>query len=257
MPTFTTSAAASCGVSMWLKTPTMEMPGVLGRLLFHAVHALPEVGGVLVPGQDPHLALAAHERGQLGHHLAAGVHVVHPVEGEALRVGGVAVEGHDGDVARDRVVDGARHLAGVRAGEEDGGGALVDRLGDALRLDLAVLLGGREPGDLDADLVLLRQLAGGRLGPRPGGEEDRVGRALGDERDLAAGGPAGVPAGFEQAATARGRRSEGELHLLHGRSFKGAHHARAARASRRAVMRPDHWSSTTATMVAQPMMIHS
>ena len=89
-----TSAAASCGVSMWLNTPMIGHARVLRGLLLRALHAVLEVRRVLIAGENRDLALAVHQLGQLGHRLLAGLDVVDAVVGEALRLRRVAVERH-------------------------------------------------------------------------------------------------------------------------------------------------------------------
>ena len=91
---------------------------------------LRRLGAFWLPARIAILPLLADLLRQLGHHRLAQLHVVDAVEREPLGLGRVAVEGHDRHAARDRVVDGAGHLAGVRARDQDGVGALVDRLGD-------------------------------------------------------------------------------------------------------------------------------
>ena len=159
------------------------MPFGLGRLGLDPLDAAAQVGRVLIAGEDGHLPLAVQQLGELLHDLLTDAEVVDAVVGEALRLRRVAVEGHDRHAARHRVVDGAGQLAGVRAGDEDGVGPFVHRLGDPLRLNLAVLDRRSQPDDLDGDADLGREIAGRRLGAAPGREEDRVGRALGDHRD--------------------------------------------------------------------------
>ena len=118
---------------------------VLGRLGLHALDAPAQVGRVLVAGQDRDPALAAQQLGELAHHVLAQLAIVDAVVREALRLRRVAVERHHRHAARDGVVDRAGHLAGVGAGDQDRARAFVDGLGDALGLDLAVLLGRRQP----------------------------------------------------------------------------------------------------------------
>ena len=159
-----------------------------GRSLLDAFDAFAQVGRVLVAGQDRDRSRVPHLLRELFHHRLTRLHVVNAVEGEAFRLRGVAVEGHHRHAASDRVVDRAVDFSGIGAGDEDRVGAFIDRLGDALGLDLAVFGRRRQPGDLHRHAVLLRQLLGRgfRAGPRR--QEHRIGRALRDHRDLEPGG---------------------------------------------------------------------
>ena len=86
---------------MWLNTPTIVHARMLRGFVLRALHAMLEVRRVLVAGEDRDLALAVHQRRQLGHRLLAGLDVVDAVEREALRLRRVAVERHHG-ARRDR-----------------------------------------------------------------------------------------------------------------------------------------------------------
>ena len=127
--------------------------GILGRFVFHALHSHLKIGRILVAGENRDLALPLHQRRQLGHCRRAGLVVVHPIEREPLRLWCVAIEHHDRHPAVNRIVDRAGHLARVRRREKDRARAIVHRLANALRLDLAILLRGREPQDFDRDVV--------------------------------------------------------------------------------------------------------
>ena len=121
---------------------------------------------------------------QVARHLLAQVRVVGAEEGEALRARHVAVEGHHFDARSTAASTAETSAAAVGGREQDGVGPLAHRLADALGLLGGVLLGRREPGDLDADAVLARECRGLLLGAAAGREEDEVRLALGDERDL-------------------------------------------------------------------------
>ena len=122
-----------------------------------------QVRRVLIAGENRDLALAVHQRRQLGHRLLAGLVVVDAVVGEPLRLRRIAVERHHDHAAVDGVVDRAGHLAGVGAGDENRVGAVVHGLLNALRLHLSVFLRRREPRDGDVDAVLLREFLGRRF----------------------------------------------------------------------------------------------
>src|SRR5690606_1562891 len=79
--------------------------------------------------------------------------------------------------------DRTGHLAGVGDREEDRVEALVDRLLDALGLDLPVFLRRRQPLDLNLRVATGGDVGGGLFRARPRGEEDRVVGALPDDRD--------------------------------------------------------------------------
>ena len=254
------------------------MPGTSAASL-HALDALAQVRRVLVAGEDRDLALAAHLLGQLVHHRLAGLDVVDAVEREALRLRRRRCRTSSPARRGDRVVDRAGDLAGVRAGDQHRVRALVDRLRDALRLDLAVLRRAasarrsrsgtpcfcdsslaaasapvraeRKTGlvELLAIIAILIGLRGRRRGAVP----PAVRRLARSSR---------VRCGTDRAATTRASqlrrchsiaRSARACRRLDSASLHSAAAARAAARAKRALA----WSSTTATMIAQPMMIHS
>ena len=169
-----------------------------------------------------------------GHQLLAHEPIVDPVEGEALRGGRVAVEGHDRHAAGDGIVNGARDLPGVRARDQHGARPFVHRLRDPLCLNLTVLLRRGQPDHLDGNAGLARQLAGGIFGAAPGRQKDGVGRALGDQRD-----PDGLRARARVGGARRSRRRRrGRRCLVAGGEQRRARHgtgdhARGAESGRR------------------------
>src|SRR5205814_918454 len=131
------------------------------RGVLHALNTLLQVRRVLVAGQNRNDTFAAHEFGQLVHHLFAAFHIVDGVGDETFAVRRVGVEGGDRNAVFDRRIDGVGQFVGVRATDGDTVGAGEDELFNGLGLFLGVLFIGRAPVDFDYHAVFLAEVAGG------------------------------------------------------------------------------------------------
>ncbi len=252
---------------------------VVLRLVLHPLHPLLQVRRVLIAGENGDLPLAAHLLRQLLHHLLSHLLVVAAVERKAVRPRDIAVERHHRHPALHGFVHRAHELVRVARREKNRVRAAIHRVGDPLRLDRSVFVRWREPVDFHIDAGRLRELRRRRIGTRAPREKHRIRRALRDHRDRerlstarcrAAGRGLRRSAFLGSAARQRGQRRRGGDESRDRRS-RAAHEVSSVRrggeagsvslagaaASRLANKRVPLWSSTTARIIALPMMIHS